>query len=180
MKPPSIKGFTLIELVVVVAIFSVLFAVVSNTFINSLKAASKAEATKEVRQNAEVILARMSYDIKQAQQDTIGCPSGTSIAFVDGSGPVPEPVMYFVSTTGPANQLMRQRGTEEDRITDPRSVQFVPGSVSFTCDAPTGMVNISFILEYIPFGNVDALTNVQSQDAVRIPFRTSAVNRNVD
>ena len=170
------NGFTLVELVIVIAIFGALFTVVSNTFVNSLKAAAKAEATKEVRQNAEVILARMSYDLKQAD-DITGCTGTTIIRFIEPNNTVESTYTLL------ADQIVRQSGAQDDQITDSQSVRVQPGTLSFTCVDPNGpgeRVDILFTLEYLPFGDANLIDGAQSQDLVRIPFRTTVVNRNVD
>lgn len=179
------KGFTLVELVVVVAIFGVLFIVVSGTFVNSLKGALKAEATKEVRQNGDVAMARIVHELKNAR--TIDqCVSATNILFTD---PVTGHSMRFRANN---NQLTRTDmfigNTSEEEIADSRSIRItrVSGvsSLSFVCTDLTGPgahVDISFDLEYVPFGNAALLnTNTRSEDLVRIPFRTTVVNRNID
>ncbi len=62
------SAFTLVELIIVVAIFGVLFIVVSNTFFNVVKAAAKVEALKEVRQQGDVILNRITNELRNAQR----------------------------------------------------------------------------------------------------------------
>lgn len=176
------KGFTLVELVIVVAIFGVLFSVVSSTFFNALRAATKAQATQEVRQNGDSALSRIIHEVKGAER-VVSCPTGSGsgddeIHFIDAATGI---TIRFRSQNGAITRTVA--GGTEENITDTRSVQVVPQTMFFTCDPvnPGARVDISFELEYIPFGNgVFDPDEVPSHERIRIPFQTSVVNRNVN
>jgi len=195
------KAFTLVELVIVVAIFGVIFTVISGTFLNSLKAALKAEATKEVRQNGDVAMARLINDIKSAQAGSFICLSDISgpefspappenlnkrLIFTDGDG------VQWVYYRNPNGALLRWRepftaGVNEQFLVDRESVWIppdnsIPGSpnsLNFDC---TGLVNgairIQLNVQYVPFGDTSLINSSRSEEQVEMRFETTVVNRN--
>lgn len=165
------KGFTMVELVIVTAIFGVVFIVVSNTFFNVIKAALKAEAYKEVRQNGDVSLGRISKDIRDATAITPCGANSTTITFTDTND---VDVTYVLTQVVPNN---RQLSRQNELITDQRNVNF-PDDTSLTFTCTNGQVDIGFTLQYVPFGNAALIQ--RSEDRVQMQFETTVVNRNFD
>ncbi len=60
------KGFTLIEILMVVFLLGIIVVIGSNLFFSILKGASKAEITKEVKQNGDYALAVMERHLRNA------------------------------------------------------------------------------------------------------------------
>ena len=71
-KQNKLKGFTLIELIIYMAIFSIFLLVLSEIFVNILNVQLESEANSSVNQDGRYILARLVYDIKNA--DDINIP----------------------------------------------------------------------------------------------------------
>lgn len=61
------KGFTLIELVVYMGLFSILLIVLAEVFTSALDDRLKSESTSQVVQDGRFILVRFMYDINRAE-----------------------------------------------------------------------------------------------------------------
>lgn len=61
------KGFTLIELVVYMGLFSILLIVLAEVFTSALNDRLESESTSQVVQDGRFILARFMYDINRAE-----------------------------------------------------------------------------------------------------------------
>jgi prepilin-type N-terminal cleavage/methylation domain-containing protein len=185
------KGFSLVELIVVVAIFGMLFVVISNTFFNSMKAAIKAEALKEVRQNGDVAMARMIYDIRKSTGYTCWKDASNNLVLI---------LLNVDETTDDLrvgyrwnnNNLLRSRIINAvwtgDNIIDSKNVMLssIP-TTYFSCPDGIGAsiistkpLEIDFTLQYVPFGIVANLSNIRSEEKVEMRFRTTVVPRNTN
>ena len=199
------KAFTLVELVIVVAIFGVIFIVISGTFLNSLKAALKAEATKEVRQNGDVAMARLVNDIKSAQAGSFQCLSEISGAETNPDDSFnkrlvltdPDGIQWVYYRNG-GGALMRWRepwgspvppnpSPVPQFLVDRESVWIppdnsIPGSqnsLNFDCtDVANGAIGIELTIQYVPFGNTALINSARSEEQVEMKFETTVVNRN--
>lgn len=67
------RGFTVIELIVYMGLFSILIGIISTAFLSILNNQLSVETTASTDTNSKYILARLAYDINQAQ--TIITPS---------------------------------------------------------------------------------------------------------
>ena len=72
------KGFTLIELILFMGIFSILIIIFTDIFITSLKTKSIAESTAFVNQDARFIFAKLTNDINNANSIVYPELGGTS------------------------------------------------------------------------------------------------------
>ncbi len=66
LKNKAKKGFTLIELILFMGIFSILIVVFTDIFITSLKTKSLAESTAYVNQDGRFLLTKLASDINNA------------------------------------------------------------------------------------------------------------------
>lgn len=59
-------GFTLLEVLVTVAIIGVLFIIASSIFINTIRSANKANATNEAKENASLVIEALNRDVRNS------------------------------------------------------------------------------------------------------------------
>lgn len=74
------KGFTLIELIIYMGIFSILVFIFTDIFVSSIQTKTEGEATSSVNQDANFILTKLEYDLNNATsvvQPILGQNSGT-------------------------------------------------------------------------------------------------------
>jgi prepilin-type N-terminal cleavage/methylation domain-containing protein len=64
------KGFTLIEIVVVIAIIGIVTGITSDVFIQIIKASNKANIVTEVKQNGDSVLNQLDRIIRNAEEIT--------------------------------------------------------------------------------------------------------------
>lgn len=106
------KGFSLVEIMVVIAIFVVAIVLIFSIYFVSQKFYQKTETRAEVLQNARVVLERMTRELRQTQSIVTALPQTldnppSEIEFQDGHSPSPYAslgsdyyyIRYYVSTT---------------------------------------------------------------------------------
>lgn len=74
----SQKGVTVVELLLYMAILSVLLTMLTSIFISALDIQSESNATSSVEQDGNYILARLAYDIHRAQSINIPAINGAT------------------------------------------------------------------------------------------------------
>lgn len=74
----SQKGITVVELLLYMAILSVLLSILTSIFVSALDVASESNATSSVEQDGNYILAKLAYDIHRAQSINIPSANGTT------------------------------------------------------------------------------------------------------
>jgi len=110
------KGFTLVEVLVAMAIFSIAVILIFSIYFTSQKFYQKTETKAEILQNARVVLERMTRELRQTQDiitilpqvpDNPVSPPASEIEFQDGHYPSPYVslgsdyyyIRYYISTT---------------------------------------------------------------------------------
>lgn len=78
IKKNKQKGFTLVELLVVISIMVVLGVIFTNILIDTLRGKNKVNAVNQVKQNGQVVLDKLSNEIRDAEKIVcVGKYSGT-------------------------------------------------------------------------------------------------------
>lgn len=72
------SGFTLIEMVVAVAVFTLLVGVASGVFVSSIKNQKQGLATQEVLDQTSYLMEYMSRSLRMAKKDMVGACTGTA------------------------------------------------------------------------------------------------------
>lgn len=103
------KGFTLIELMIYIAIFSVLIVVLSELFSAILNVKKESEANTAVQQDVSYLMTRFMYDISRASSVTVPSTlgeTGSSLQIViDG-------INYSYALSGGQLTLTNNNGTD--------------------------------------------------------------------
>lgn len=67
-------GFTLVELIIYIALLSAFLLVLTNVFVTILRVRNESQASSSVEQDGRFILNRLSYDINRATNATVTSP----------------------------------------------------------------------------------------------------------
>lgn len=70
MKHTNQQGFSLIEILVVIAIIGVIAGVVSDIFIQIIKASNKGNVVTEIKQNGDTVLSKIERSVRNAEEIT--------------------------------------------------------------------------------------------------------------
>ncbi len=102
-KNNNMKAFTLVELLLVIGIFSVLLTVTAGFIIMTLQSGSKSQAHIEVQEQARIAADRIAYEIRRAS-GIVSTSSYTNLALnpalsfglVSTSSPTRSPIIFSV------------------------------------------------------------------------------------
>ena len=78
IKFNSQRGVTIVELLLYMAILSVLLTILTSIFVSALDVQSESNATSSVQQDGNYVLARLAYDIHRAQSINIPVSNGAT------------------------------------------------------------------------------------------------------
>jgi prepilin-type N-terminal cleavage/methylation domain-containing protein len=170
------KGFTLLEIVVVIGIFAGIATIVVTILFISLRLSKKSTVLLNIRQNGNVALSQMIKSIRYAKtlDSPTSCvpPAPTSYTSITITSLLDEGVTQYKCPTAPGETI----SSNSAALIDTNSIDVVPGTCSFTCtqptvaDAPT--ITIQFTLT-AKNANPALVETVGS-----IPFQSSVVLRN--
>lgn len=157
------KGFTLIEILVVIGVFAVIAVIGSTSFFSMLKGATKTKITNLVKQNGDYTLGVMEKMIRNAREIVSVCePNMSSIQIKNPD----KGLTTFSCTVNPISS------NSAKLISDQVKVE----SCFFDCQRPgplqPDVVTINFTLS-------QAQTTVRPEEQVRIEFRTTVSLRNI-
>lgn len=114
----SLNGFSLVEMLVVIFVFSILGIVTTQVLALSLRGAKKSESIGEVRANVEYTVSTMERLLRNAK--SINCVSATRLDYIDERG-----------NTGQFNCV--DTGTESYIASGSASLRITSNKVKITC-----------------------------------------------
>lgn len=153
----SIKGVSLIELLVVLAVFSMLAILSTRAILLSLRGSKKSESLATVRENIDFSFAVMERNLRGAQDAT--CPSSTRVDYIDGEG---QSVYFSCESVGTDGYI----SSASARLTNTK-IEIT--SCEFTCDPgdpnvpPSVTMSVSgkdSAIQGVEAGNVSISTQV--------------------
>ncbi|HLD25401.1 MAG TPA: prepilin-type N-terminal cleavage/methylation domain-containing protein [Patescibacteria group bacterium] len=111
----KIQGFTIIELLVYIALTSILISLMSQIFLATLGVRLESQSTTNVQQDGRYIMSRLSYDVRRATSIEVPLSGQTSSSlslriFENGAY---QTYTYAVSNT----DLMLSSGSDTDPLT---------------------------------------------------------------
>lgn len=99
------KGFTLVEMLVVIAVLSVASMLILTIFTRTLRGGNKAQITESIKQNGQLVLELVDKTIRNAERVVCPANSDTTLVVVNGG-------LYtkfrFVSPTSSLNGYIQQ------------------------------------------------------------------------
>lgn len=175
------SGFTIIELLVVMAIVVIISGVVGDAFFSSLKGGSKTTITNLAKESGDQAISIMENTVKTAVKISPLCPSGTGFT---AQSTITVTSSDKSTTTYTCPSPPGRIGIQIIPVTPtPTVIQFLTSNsvlvtgCSFSCikqiDAPA-VLKISFTVTQ---QNPNATYRPEEQ--VTIPFETSVVMRNI-
>lgn len=171
MKP---NGFTLIELIIVSAIFASVGLMASTAFFNIMRGAVKSEIVKEVKQNGNYALSTMERMIRNSADVTSPCDGSaqTSLTILTFEG---DPVTFSCTFADSAAQIASTSAVATGYLTNSQVSlgQSCPGTLQFRCTDSVSspkIVTITFTLRQksleVPKSE-QAVSNFQSTISLR-------------
>lgn len=112
MKVSAQSGFTIIEIMIYVALVTVAMVVLANFTADVIKNAARTRVVKEVELNAQLTLSRLASEVRHAK--SITSISATELTLVDANNT--SVILRFDSTD---NEVERVVGTNTESITTP-------------------------------------------------------------
>lgn len=165
------RGFTLIELVVVVGVLGVVMAATSSVLINAFKANSRVKLTDRLSQDGNWALMELRKNIFSAKGTTITCDLGSSaVSFENAQDGVGTTIFCDAENNKIASQSAN-RLINIDLINGGSEVTVDCGSFAGCTGSPTSSVTFKFDLS---IGN----SNAGSQNYVKRTFDSTVSVRN--
>jgi len=183
LNPKSSLGFTLIELVAVLGIFTTIGLFITSIIITTLRNTNKTNAVAAVQANGNYAITSMAKLIRSARSldtsDTCGTTASpttsNSFAIIGADG---NATTFSCTTDAQSRPVIASNGAA---LTDSTSTKWT--SCQFTCgrnsvsDYP--VIGINFTLQYVANGNSSNFAD-QIASSSGIPFQTSVIMRNLE
>lgn len=162
------KGFTLIEMLVVVAIFGGVFLIISQILFSTFRGASKSEVTASAKREGEKVLGTMERSLHNARSVSL-CPNSSSVVYSDQDGST----QNFVCSNGAVTRGQGQTGVS-GQIT---SVGTTVTSCSIACslDPVEGVIKVVTI--QMTFRH-SAVSSPRAEEVGTIDLTTRVLLRN--
>ncbi len=130
------KGFTLVELLIVVSIIIIVVGVTGDIILSLVRSYSKTQITNEIEQNANFVMTKLDRELRSSSSVTL--VSSDKIEFVRSlSGGGTESIVYEIKDSG---EIVRELdGAGEVLLTNNTSLEgvyVVPGLSSFEDVSP--------------------------------------------
>lgn len=131
------SGFSLIETLVVIAMFAIIAMVVSHSTTTSLVGSRKSDASTKVRENLSIALSVIERQLRSAKEITSACTgvSSTSISYIDEYGNPSTFNCNPSSSCSSGTNTYVSSGSASVRLTSPETICIT--ACSFTC-TPSG------------------------------------------
>lgn len=187
MKNRLQKGFSLVEIMVAVAIFSVVISVASMSFILAIKSQKKSLAEQELLAQTSYVMEYMSRALRMAKKDlsgdciaaktNYGRPYGnSSIRFLNYEGATGECQEFFLDVDG---QLKMRKSSDDTAANFGAAVPLTsatltidPGSVQFYLIGESQFDNIQ--------PRVTIFLDIDGKEQTDIKIQTTISQRNLD
>lgn len=161
------KGFSLIEILVVLSIFAVIAVIANQVFFSTLRGGSKSEATTLVKQEGNYTLSVIERGLQSAQSVTTACTdpaaSFSSIGYLDSTGTSAS----FSCQTGYIASGSAKLPLTTDRVT------LVTNSCKFYCFKEGGVATVS-----AQFTLKRAGSGLTAREQTQLDFKTRVLLRN--
>ncbi len=170
------RGFTLIELILVIGILTVSIGVSSDIVLTLIKSYSKSQTNNEVEQNADFVMNRIQRDLF-ANAASIVSVSANKLAFTDKNGST---YSYKVSSNGTSFQVYYTAGGQDYLLTndDPINGIKLVDCASSSCFTQLNASGINPYVIKIKFEFVPAyFTNAIPSDSGNTVVETTQVVR---
>lgn len=166
------RGFTLLEMLVSIAIVAIVSIILSQVFISTLRTNTKTELLKDIKQNGELTFETMVRAVQNA--DDVICSDSKTLVVTDTSGNT----TFTCGLNGSITRIVMQTASGTSYLTTDNATlgggSCGASSLSFVCTGGTGepvTVNMSFVLG-------QAGTGAQKFEEFSESFETSATMRN--
>lgn len=173
IKKPQ-KGFTLIELMVVVVILAIVAILVVNLFFSTLKGATKTTVLNEVKQNGDYAISTMERLVRNAQTITSSCDGSSSTAVKILSQDNQETTF---DCSGGMQQIASTSSLGTVYLTNDK-VRLVSETCSFICQKPSlgpQILKIGFSLS-----QAGQESGLRPEEKAQINFKTTVSLRTYD
>lgn len=168
-------GFTLMELIVSLGIIGFLVLVLVQTFISTVRANTKTEALREIKQNGDYAIVTMTRMIQSAASITTPAGTHTSLSIVNNDGTA---TTFDAVSDGTVCRIRRTTAGTPQYLTSGNVHVDSPGcQINFTVMNLYGTTpaNVKFV-----FTLTQKPTAVSNIDKASMQFQSSTQLRNVD
>jgi prepilin-type N-terminal cleavage/methylation domain-containing protein len=158
------RGFTIIEILVVIGIFTLISIITAGGILTTLRGAKRSESDAKVKENLSFALGTIERHLRNA--DTVTCVNGQRINYIDQRK---TQASFFLQTNG--SDIYIASGSADTRLTSP-DVSIVAFNV--TCIASAG--NTAPIVDVSITARDSASQGAESaqiQSSIKVNVRTS-------
>lgn len=167
------QGFTLIEMIIYIAVVAVLLTLLAGSVVNILRVRAKNQAASHVQYNARLMLDRLSEASRHAEAVNIGTStfgSDPGVLSFDMVDLLDDPTVFSLTSDDGAFQVSIAGAAAEQVTTDDVSVtNFTLTNLTSTEDL--GIIQVEFTVETVNASGSPLYDYAQSfQTALRIPL----------